>query len=83
MDTWTCVEQELLVNTVGLHDGLQRLWVNDALVVEHTGMRWRDTTNLQTLMYQLSFNLAPAPQTQQMFVDNIVVATQRVGCPTP
>jgi hypothetical protein len=81
VDRWTCIEQELLANTPGQHDGLQRVWVNDTLVVQHAGMRWRDTLNLQTLQFQLSFSLTP-PQTQQYWVDNVVVSTQRIGCST-
>jgi hypothetical protein len=79
LDTWMCVESELIVNTVGQHNGEHRLWINDQLSVQRTGMQWRTTTNLQTLMFQLSFSLTP-PVTQQYYMDNIVVATQRIGC---
>jgi hypothetical protein len=66
-------------NTPGQHDGLQRFWVNDVLQREVLGMRWRDTTNLQLGAAVLSFSLSPA-QVQKYWIDNIVVATQRIGC---
>jgi hypothetical protein len=77
--TWTCIEQEILVNTPGQRNGLQRLWVDGTLVGEVLNMRWRDTTNIQTTAFQLSFSLSP-PQSQRAWVDNVVVSTQRVGC---
>jgi hypothetical protein len=81
LDQWNCVEQEVLLNTPGQRDGLQRLWVNGTLVVEVLGMRWRDTTNVQSGALQLTFSVAnPLSVPLNYWADNIVVSTQRIGC---
>lgn len=77
--TYVCFEQEVQANTPGQSNGFHRLWVNDVLARERLNIRWRDTSNLQMGAFLLSFSLTP-PQTQQLWVDNIVVATQRIGC---
>lgn len=79
LDTWICLESEVQLNTVGQHDGIHRVWVNDTLMGQRTAVRWRDTTNLSLDAFQLSFSGDP-PVTTRVWVDNIVVATQRIGC---
>jgi hypothetical protein len=80
LNQWVCMEEEVHANTPGQTDGLQRLWMNDTLIREVTGMRWRDTTNLQTGALQLTFSGGPNQGAQYSWVDNIVVSTQRIGC---
>ena len=81
LDQWVCLEQEVQANTPGQHDGLQRMWVNGTLAREVTGLRWRDTMNVQQGALQLTFSGSGANlPMQQEWIDNIVVSTQRVGC---
>ena len=79
VDIWTCLEMEVLLNTPGEHDGLHRAWVNGVLTVEKLNIRWRDSTFLNLNAFQLSFSGNPGVDTH-MWVDNVVVSTQRVGC---
>jgi hypothetical protein len=72
LDQWVCVEHELQVNTPGQNDGVERLYIDGALVKQITGRRFRDTTNLQTGAVQLTFsgagdNVPP----QREYVDDI------------
>ena len=76
---WTCLEFEVQANTPGSADGFERVWINDVLKGEVLNMRWRDTTNLQTNAFQLSFSASSAISSH-MWIDNIVVSTQRIGC---
>ena len=79
VDIWTCLEMEVLLNTPGEHDGLHRAWVNGVLTVEKLNIRWRDSTILNLNAFQLSFSGNPGVDTH-MWIDNVVVSTQRVGC---
>ena len=77
--TWTCLETEVLLNTPGAHNGLHRAWLNGVLAVEKLNMRWRDSTILNLNSFQLSFSGNPGADTR-MWIDNVVVSTQRIGC---
>jgi hypothetical protein len=79
LDTWTCLETEVLLNTPGARDGLHRAWLNGVLAVEKANMRWRDSTILNLNSFQLSFSGNPSADTR-MWIDNVVVSTQRIGC---
>jgi hypothetical protein len=76
---WTCLEFEVQGNTPGSSNGFERVWINDVLRGEVLNRRWRDTTNLKTNAFQLTFSASPAV-TSHMWVDNIVVSTERIGC---
>lgn len=41
------VRVEVVLNTPTRHDGILRVWLDGALVVERTNMRWRDVDSLQ------------------------------------
>jgi hypothetical protein len=42
-------------------------------------IRWRDTTDLRINAFQLTFS-GSVPVTEQVWIDNIVVSTQKIGC---
>ena len=79
---WTCLELEVQANTPGQKNGLQRAWIDGVLAGETLNMRWRDTTALTNNVFSLSFSGLPAAATH-MWVDNVVVSTQRIGCASP
>lgn len=79
-DRWYCVELELAVNQPGLRDGYQRMWINDGFKGEQTGIRWRDTADVLINAVQLTFSASPVPTTEHVWIDNVVVSTQRIGC---
>jgi len=80
-NTWICIESEVQLNTPGVSNGTHRTWVNDVLAGERTGVRWRESTILNLNAFQLSFSGGVSP-TARIWVDNIVVAQQRIGCAT-
>jgi hypothetical protein len=76
---WYCLEFELKANTPGLHDGYQKMWINDQFKGEVNNMRWRDTTDLRINAVQLTFS-GGGPKTEHRWIDNVVVSTQKIGC---
>ena len=79
LDIWTCLETEVLLNTPGMHNGLHRAWLNGTLAVEKLNMRWRDSAILNLSSFQLSFSGNSSTDTH-IWIDNVVVSTQRIGC---
>lgn len=77
---WYCLELELRANEPGRRDGYQRMWIDDKLKGEVTGIRWRDTTDVRINAVQLTFSASPVPRTEHVWIDNVVVSTQRIGC---
>ena len=78
---WYCLELELQANTPGAHDGFQRMWIDGAFKGEVLNMRWRDTTDVRINALQLTFSGAVAV-TKRLWIDNVVVSTQKIGCMT-
>ncbi len=73
--TWQRIVRRMRVNTVGQTDGLQELWINGELKIQHTGLRWRDTEQL--LINDLAFfaYFANLPGTNHIYIDNVQVRT--------
>ena len=77
---WYCLELEVKANQPGQRDGVQRVWINDEYKGEVTGMRWRDTDQVRINAFQLTFSASPVPVTEHVWIDQVVVSTQRIGC---
>ncbi len=76
---WQLFEARVRVNTVGLHDGLQELYVNNTLKISVQNMRWRDTTDLKLNVIVLFAYMPNTIGTQYIYFDNIVVSRSPVG----
>lgn len=81
---WTCVEIYLKANTVGQNNGVMRLWVDNVLVSEETGVTYR---LLDSMKIKAIHNIYKEKTTTDAelggitrWEDNIVVAGNRVGC---
>ena len=73
-DQWTCVELEIVVDKV---NGATRLYLDDTQVVTSTGnIRTRGTRAFCTV----STGAVPGDAPLDLYQDDLVVATQRVGC---
>jgi uncharacterized protein YjdB len=71
---WHHVRWFVRLNTPGAADGAQRLWINDMLRGEWTGIRFRDTRELMLNAVQLSATvLGGVRQLQRLFVDDVRV----------
>ncbi len=84
-DHWTLLELELRLNTPPRHDGSLRLWVDEKLVVEQGGLRFRDVGALRIdgLMFSTFFGGNDAswatPGTTSVYFANFAVSDSYIG----
>jgi len=76
---WYCLEMMVKANTSGQTDGEQAFWVDGELKGRFTGIRWRATDALKINCFWLLLYIHDNPQTNRIWVDDIVVATEYVG----
>ncbi|MBD3209406.1 putative metal-binding motif-containing protein [Candidatus Woesearchaeota archaeon] len=76
---WYCVEEELFADDLGVDNGYVRVWVDESLVLEQTGISFADGELIDYVRqggrYQDGIS-----DTLHVYVDNVVVSRQRVGC---
>lgn len=87
-DAWHCIEAQFKLNTLDLKndkpnaDGIVRGWVDGKLVIEHTDVILRSTDFPKMKFNQ--FLMAPyfgpglLPHAQKLWIDEMVVSTQRM-----
>ena len=80
---WHVVEIEAQLNTVGQADGWQRVWLDDVLTGEWTGLRFRTSSAVQWNAVTLDLPSSGVTQTQSLDIDDIVVQRQRFAAPPP
>lgn len=81
-DRWHRIEVWVKLNTPGVHDGEQRMWVDGVLAGTWTGLLFRTTTDLRLNSVMIDGSLmhaGGAPRTQRVLVDELVVLTGRPG----
>jgi hypothetical protein len=79
---WHCVEAGVRLNEPGNENGWFRLWIDDRLDAERTGLNWRGTFaeyGINAVFLENYWNDG-APQPQERYFDNFVVSTERIGC---
>ena len=79
---WVCLELHMHINTPGQDDGTMAFWVDDELALEQGGMHWRDVEDLELNKAWLQHYIATgdADQPNQVWFDDVVVSTERIGC---
>lgn len=79
---WTCVEAHAKLNTAGSANGVFELWINGNLEANRSDLNWVGTWaeyGINAVMFENYWNGgAPGPRTR--YLDNIVIATSRIGC---
>ncbi len=77
---WVCFEMEVQLNTPGQANGHYRLWIDEVLKAEHTGvdLRGSQTYGLNEAMLDCYWN-GGSPRIQSRLYDAFVIATQRIG----
>jgi hypothetical protein len=76
-----CMEAHMRLNTPGRVDGEARVWVDGSEEFSRTGIDWRGTWDDDGLNAIRFTNYAsPTDQPLSFFVDDVVVATERIGC---
>lgn len=83
---WYCMEMRMEANTGSNADGSQAIWMDDVLLGDWGGIRWRDdpALNINALLLQhyttQSHQYAPGQTQQTVWFDNIVLSRSRIGC---
>ena len=86
---WFCVEGHIRLNTPGESDGVFEFWINDTLQQGSYNLNWHGDWNADPDHYGINalfinnYWNAGSPVEQERYFDNVVIATQRIGCPEP
>jgi hypothetical protein len=77
---WICFEMEVMLNSPGNKDGLYRLWADDSLLIERTGVDLRGSTSekINEAMLDCYWNEG-SPKPQNRYYDNFIISTQKIG----
>ncbi len=88
-DQWHCVEAQFKLNTLdtandkAIADGVIRGWFDGTLVVEQTDILFRtaDFPNMKWNQFLLTPYFGPGllPRAQALWIDELVVSTERIG----
>lgn len=76
---WYCLEIMVKANTPGQADGEQAFWVDGELAARFTGIRWRDADTLKMNCFWPNMYIHDSPQTNRVWMDDMVVATSYIG----
>lgn len=79
---WNMIEMEINLGTSGNRDGATRLWVNDKLVGEATGLSLLPSgtsTVDQVWVGGWYSGLSPNPAPASRYIDDVVIADQKIG----
>src|SRR6266849_2759675 len=79
---WHCIETHAKLNDPGQSNGVFEYWLDGLLDAQETGLNWvgsYQTYGLNALFLEGYWN-AGSPVAQDMFFDDYVVSTQRIGC---
>ena len=74
---WHHVEFWVKLNTPGLADASQTFWIDGVQRGQWGGFSFRTSTILRLNAVQLTFSNGAAPQTQQLYIDHLVVLAAR------
>lgn len=79
---WYSIEQYVKLNAPGRADGVMRAWVDGHLVMERTGLRFRDVPELR--IESVWFNVYHGGVTKpanpmSLYIDNVVIAREYIG----
>src|SRR2546423_7490847 len=80
---WYCIEAHMKLNDPGQANGVLEYWVNGALDAQRTGLNFvgsYDAYGINALFFENYWDGSGAPTTEARDWDNIIVATQRIGC---
>ena len=80
---WHCVEAHARLNDAGAANGLFELWVDGQPDARREALNWvgsYSTYGINAVFIENYWN-AGSPVVQERYLDNLVVSTQRIGCP--
>ncbi len=79
---WFCIEAHVKLNTPGAQDGVFELWIDQQLETSISGLNWLgswENYGLNAIFIENYWNDG-APGERVRVIDNLVVATTRIGC---
>lgn len=80
---WHCVEAHARLNDAGASNGQFELWIDGQLDAHREGLNWIGRLagyGINAVFIENYWN-AGAPVVEARYLDNLVVSTQRIGCP--
>jgi hypothetical protein len=80
---WFCIEAHLKLNDPGLANGIEEFWINDQLEARRTDQNHvgiYTEYGLNQVAFDHYWN-GGSPQYNELYRDNIVSSTERIGCP--
>lgn len=76
-----CVEAHMRLNTPGSSDGEAQIWIDGTMETSTTNVDFRGTwTDYGINALRFTNYTSPPPSALDVWVDDVVVATERVGC---
>jgi len=81
-NTWHCTEVEIVHNTPGDANGALRAWIDGTLVMDYTGVVFRDS-RVSWNAIQTNGWYPNTPVNQSSFIDAVEVSVERIGCTDP
>ncbi|HYK83085.1 MAG TPA: hypothetical protein VEU55_08050 [Gemmatimonadales bacterium] len=79
---WYCVETHAQLDDPGQSNGVFEYWINGTLEARETGLNWLGgypAYGINAVFVENYWNPG-APTTEERYIDNFVVSTERIGC---
>jgi len=70
---WQQVVFHIKLNTPGLSDGSQTLWINGVKKIDVQNMRWRTTTDLRLNEIRFDDYMSQGPTTEHLWIDDVTL----------
>jgi len=70
---WQQVVFHIKLNTPGLYDGSQTLWINGVKKIDVQNMRWRTTTDLRLNEIRFDDYMSQGPTTEHLWIDDVTL----------
>lgn len=80
---WVALEMRVRLNTPGQDDGQVTFWADGEVVLDRSGLNFRgayDETGINVAMIDTYWNGGSPAEGLDRWYDNVVIATERVGC---
>lgn len=79
---WRCIETHVKLNAPGSSDGVFEFWIDGVPETTRTDLNWVgtwQTYGINAVFFENYWN-AGAPDRRMRYMDNVVIATRRIGC---
>ena len=79
---WYCIEVHARLNDAGQSNGVFEFWINGNLEARSANLNWVGNYNAYgwNAVFLENYWNGGAPQSQDRYFDDFVIATQRIGC---